>query len=65
MAQRFAERNNLKGADGLFFQTFDNFISNGQYAEAARWQSINHVDSFLDICNPYSLFLDYSAEFPN
>ena len=49
MALRFAERNNLKGADGLFFQTFDNFISNGQYAEAARWPSINHVDSFLDI----------------
>ena len=45
MALKFAERNNLKGADGLFFQTFDNFISNGQYAEAARWPSINHVDT--------------------
>ena len=52
MAQRFAERNNLKGADKLFIQTFENFISNGQHTEAARGLSINYVESFLSFLSP-------------
>ena len=63
MAQRFAERNNLKGADELFIQTFDDFISNGQYTEAARGPSINHVKSFFDISNPHSPFLGYFTKY--